>query len=932
MKHIKIVSIFMTLAFVLVACGEQPKPTVAPIPESPTAEPTTEEATVQPPAVGDPLSPLSPIDFAVDPDLVDVTWEWFQRTISEATDVLFEVPDPENYTLLFNADQTFNAQLDCNGGNGAYATDAAGSIFMQLGIMTAAACPPESLSNEMVNMFGPAQSYIYEDDGNTVIFKWAAGGPWDYYRKAGTGQDEAMDASGSLTGIIWNLTELNGQPPLPATTISAEFGEDGRLSGSSGCNSYSAAYEVDGDNININMTPVATTLMACPEPIMAQERAYMEALDAAETYEVSAPPEGGEEELVLFDANGDSVAAFSAVSQDLAGSSWDVISYNNGRGGVVSVIIGTEITANFAENGELAGNAGCNDYFGAYEADGENISMGPFGTTRKACQEPEGIMQQENEYLAALETAATYKIDGATMNMRTAEGATVANFRRMLPGMEALSDLIITPAEISLDTDALGTTWQAVIVPRTPYDASMPPGPVGLPAHIEILFGGATNPAEVQPGDPIMYIIPANTYRKLWNDAGNDAVTRTMAEIQRLNFILVSPAPTSGYPALPFEQIGGVNDLAVQVGRAVSQAELNTTSATQDGYRFAGRWAQDANPVTNQGLRYVYQGFTNDGVYLVSFWWPESTAALPDDVSEFTDDQWVQFNADPTAAINAAAEELNALSADQWDPDLSALDALVASLQIEGMTPSGLVDKTWEWVEGPAQPGSSEIVQIPDPSLYQVTYGSDGTMSYVADCNSGSMGYQLNNAGMTGGMLAQPGPATLAECEPGSHYQGFIFSLEAAQDYRVWAGGNEMELVLPAGGGVLLFRDANAPAPEGSSTDGIEACVTGTVTYLQRIALPEDAVVQVQIQDTSLADAPAEVIGEQIIENPGQVPIPYEVCYDPGLIQDNHSYSMSARITDGDGNLLWINDTVTPVITRGNPTEDEEIPVIQVGG
>jgi putative lipoprotein len=91
-------------------------------------------------------------------------------------------------------------------------------------------------------------------------------------------------------------------------------------------------------------------------------------------------------------------------------------------------------------------------------------------------------------------------------------------------------------------------------------------------------------------------------------------------------------------------------------------------------------------------------------------------------------------------------------------------------------------------------------------------------------------------------------------------------------------------------------------------------------------------VVQVQIQDTSLADAPAEVIGEQIIESPGQVPIPYEVCYDPSMIQENHSYSMSARITDSAGNLLWINDTVIPVITRGNSTEDVEIPVIQVGG
>lgn len=109
-----------------------------------------------------------------------------------------------------------------------------------------------------------------------------------------------------------------------------------------------------------------------------------------------------------------------------------MISYNNVWDGVVSVIIGTQITAEFGETGELLGSAGCNNYFGPYETDGENIAMGPFGTTREPYQEPEGIMVQETEYLAALETAATYKIDGLSMNMRTTEGSTTANFRRMV--------------------------------------------------------------------------------------------------------------------------------------------------------------------------------------------------------------------------------------------------------------------------------------------------------------------------------------------------------------------------------------------------------------------------------------------------------------------------------------------------------------------
>lgn len=111
-----------------------------------------------------------------------------------------------------------------------------------------------------------------------------------------------------------------------------------------------------------------------------------------------------------------------------------------------------------------------------------------------------------------------------------------------------------------------------------------------------------------------------------------------------------------------------------------------------------------------------------------------------------------------------------------------------------------------------------------------------------------------------------------------------------------------------------------------------QEAVTGTITYVQRIALPDDAVVTIKIQDGSLADAPAKVIGEQVIHTNGnQVPIPYEVEYDPQEIDERLTYSMSARTEDGSGKLLFISDTVTPVITNGNPTEDVEIIVVPVG-
>lgn len=110
-----------------------------------------------------------------------------------------------------------------------------------------------------------------------------------------------------------------------------------------------------------------------------------------------------------------------------------------------------------------------------------------------------------------------------------------------------------------------------------------------------------------------------------------------------------------------------------------------------------------------------------------------------------------------------------------------------------------------------------------------------------------------------------------------------------------------------------------------------EAAVTGTVSYLVRMALPPESTVIVKIEDISFADAPSTVVGEQEIKTEGkQVPIPFNVTYDPDKIVDNHSYTISARILDGTGKLMFISDTIVPVITRGNPTENVEVIVVPV--
>ena len=118
---------------------------------------------------------------------------------------------------------------------------------------------------------------------------------------------------------------------------------------------------------------------------------------------------------------------------------------------------------------------------------------------------------------------------------------------------------------------------------------------------------------------------------------------------------------------------------------------------------------------------------------------------------------------------------------------------------------------------------------------------------------------------------------------------------------------------------LLTACSGMAAAPKGGGA--ATASVSGTVTYLQRIALPPTAVIQVRLVDVSLADAPAVVLGEQLIQAGGsQVPFSFEIPYDPARIDPSFSYAIQARIEDG-GRLLFINDQHYAVVTRGAPVQ-----------
>jgi putative lipoprotein len=131
---------------------------------------------------------------------------------------------------------------------------------------------------------------------------------------------------------------------------------------------------------------------------------------------------------------------------------------------------------------------------------------------------------------------------------------------------------------------------------------------------------------------------------------------------------------------------------------------------------------------------------------------------------------------------------------------------------------------------------------------------------------------------------------------------------------------------------ILIILSATvALAGCGRSTN--RAAITGVIAHTHPMTLPVGYVVTIQIEDTTKADAPAKKIAEQVIKSQGvELPMPFEVIYDPGKINANHTYSMRVKVEDNAGKMLYANNTSVLVITHGNPTQNVVVIVVLVNG
>ena len=107
-----------------------------------------------------------------------------------------------------------------------------------------------------------------------------------------------------------------------------------------------------------------------------------------------------------------------ANGSSLEDKQWVLESYGD-AGNLQGLIADTRITVEFdSSEGTLSGSAGCNSYFGSYELEGSKISLGEgIAATEMYCMEPEGVMDQERDYLDLLSDIEKYELEGSELTI-----------------------------------------------------------------------------------------------------------------------------------------------------------------------------------------------------------------------------------------------------------------------------------------------------------------------------------------------------------------------------------------------------------------------------------------------------------------------------------------------------------------------------------
>jgi heat shock protein HslJ len=231
-----------------------------------------------------------------------------------------------------------------------------------------------------------------------------------------------------------------GEPPIrPNMGITAVFQQlstgpqagvgAGRVTGSTGCNTYSGSYRRNGSELTIDS--LTWTEIGCAPDIMAREAAYLTLLPQVASLKITGLllelSAGDGTKLLTFGGMPTPVPTSSTTTRPftLAGT-YGVLRYLRDTTLTSTSGSGDQVIVSMQPDGRLLGQA-CNHFEGTWSSSGDTIRFEAAFTTEMACATP--VAQDLEQWFLPALTSATHwqKVSGGPLTLTRADGTTVVS-------------------------------------------------------------------------------------------------------------------------------------------------------------------------------------------------------------------------------------------------------------------------------------------------------------------------------------------------------------------------------------------------------------------------------------------------------------------------------------------------------------------------
>ena len=319
----------------------------------------------------------------------------------------------------------FEGFAGCNNYGGEYEA-ADGGVLLTLDIFqTLADCPsPEGImAQETAYLQSLRRSATYRlADGRLDVADAAGETILVFARKEEFGTDPT-----ALLGTMWRLVSVDGDSVGEGSTSTLTFYSESILGGHAGCGDYLAAYQANGDDLNLLMEAMFDAACRQEGTHIAPEEQFLAVVAPKADLRL------GESRLEIYGERG-GVLVFEPLPEeanlDLEGPTWSLLAFIGPNPYVEEpepwpvpdgLLLGTTIDLTLKDD-TARGSVGCNSYGAAYSRVGSSLTFEAITVTEMACLQPAGAMEQEAQYLELLAAVTSYHIYGDRLWLDTAGG------------------------------------------------------------------------------------------------------------------------------------------------------------------------------------------------------------------------------------------------------------------------------------------------------------------------------------------------------------------------------------------------------------------------------------------------------------------------------------------------------------------------------